>query len=180
MNHNSTKKAFSLTELLITSAILIVLFTTSLTGFVLLKQIFAENNAKATFQRGAAVIMNKITEWKAASGGIRLSEAAIVETFVNNTSVIKFIGTDGIHRMYYPSVDNASLLYDEENGVSGKIIYTVPRGAVLGLRFSPVNADAVTLCVNVYVSISQVINGRTVLSALESSVYLKNHPLLHE
>ena len=169
----SDKKAFSLTELLITGALLIVLLTTALTGFVLLKQIFATNTARAMFQRDAAVIMNKIIEGKSDPSGIRLSEAATV-IFYSDASKLTFIGTDGvIKRTYSLNSSGTSLLYSDGNGVQ-KIMYTAPHGAIVGLMFSPMNLGP-TLCVNIYVSVSQVINGRTILGALESSAYLRNH-----
>lgn len=168
------KKAFSLTELLTVSALLIVLFTTALIGFVLVKNVFATNIAQATLQRDATVILNKIIEGKGVSNGISLSEAVSV-TFYSDTSKITFTGTDGvIKRTYYVSGDGVSLLYSDTNGAHN-IMYTVPRGAVVGLTFGTLNVGA-PLCVSVYVSVSQVINGKTVLGALESSVYLRNHP----
>ena len=174
MMTSSAKKAFSLTELLITSALLIVLLTTALTGFVLLKRIFAANIAKATFQRDAAVIMNKIIEGKGGPGGIRLFEAASIPTITDPSRLI-FIGTDGvINRTYYLNNDGTSILYSDDKGIQN-VMYTAPKGAMVGLRFSPVNAGSTILCVNIYVSVSQVINGRTALGALESSVYLRNH-----
>ena len=169
------KKAFSLTELMISSALLIVLLTTTLTGFVLVKQIFAADIARTAFQRDAAVIMSKITDWNGSSGGIRLSEAASV-TFYSDTGKLTFMGTDGvISRMYSLSSDRTRLLYSDTNGALNTI-YTAPQGAVVGLTFGTLNVGA-PLCISIYVSVSKVINGRTVLGALESSVYLRNHPV---
>ena len=172
MTISSDKKAFTIMELLITSAVLILLFTTALTGFVLLRGIFAENIARATFQRDAEVVMNMIIEGKGDPGGTRLSETASV-TFYSDASKLTFVGTDGVPRTYSLSSDGTSLLYSDQNGVQN-IRYTAPRGAIIGLRFSPVDLNP-TLCVSIYVTISQVINGRTVLGALESSIYLRNH-----
>ena len=168
----SDKKAFTLMELLITSTILILLFTTALTGFVLLRGIFAENIARATFQRDAEVVMNMIIEGKGDPSGVRLSETASV-TFYSDASKLTFVGTDGVPRTYSLSSDGTSLLYSDQNGIQN-IRYTAPRGAIIGLRFSPVDLNP-TLCVSIYVTISQIINGRTVLGALESSIYLRNH-----
>jgi len=169
----SCKKAFSLTELLISSALLIVFLITALTGFILVKQIFATDIAKATFQRDAAVIMGKIIDGKGTPNGIRLSEAAAV-TFYSDTSKITFIGTDGvIKRMYSLSNGSARLLYSDTNGIQNTL-YTAPQGAVVGLTFGTLNVGA-PLCISIYVSVSQVINGKTVLGAVESSVYLRNH-----
>ena len=168
----SGKKAFSLTELLITSALLVVLFTTTLAGFVLLKGIFAANIAKATFQRDAEVVMNQIIEGKSDPSGIRLSETASV-TFYSDASKLTFIGTDGIQRTYSLTNNGTSLLYSDQNGIQ-KTMYTAPQGAIIGLTFTPVDLNP-TLCVCIYVSISQIINGKTVLGSLESSIYLRNH-----
>ena len=170
---SSNRKAFSLTELMITSVLLIILLTTALAGLVLLKRIFAANIAKATFQRDAAVIMNKIIEGKGDPSGIRLSEAASIPT-ITDSGKLTFVGTNSaINRMYSLSAGGTSVLYSDSNGIQ-KTIYTAPKGAIVGLMFSQVNPGAVVLCINVYVSVSQVINGKTVLGALESSVYLRN------
>ena len=170
----SDKKAFSLTEFLIASALLITLFATALTGLVLVKQIFATDIAKATFQRDAAVIMGKITEGQGTTNGVRLSEAASV-TFYSDTTKLTFIGTDGvIKRTYSLSSGGTRLLYSDTNGVQNTL-YTAPPGAVVGLTFGTLNVGA-PLCVSIYVSVSQTMNGKTVLGALESSVYLRNHP----
>ena len=172
---SSGKKAFSLTELLIASALLITLLATALTGFVLVKQIFATDIAKATFQRDAAVIMSKITEGKGCTNGIRLSEAASV-TFYSDTSKLTFIGTDGvIKRTYSLSNGGTRLIYSDTNGVQNTL-YTAPPGAVVGLTFGTLNVGA-PLCVSIYVSVSKVISGKTVLGAVESSTYLRNHPV---
>ena len=168
----SNKKAFSLTELMITSVLLIVLFATALTGFILTKNIFAVDIAKATFQRDAEVVMNKMIEGKGDPSGIRLSETASV-TFYSDAGKLTFIGTDGIPRTYSLTNNGTSLQYSEQNGLQ-KIMYTAPQGALIGLTFSPVDLNP-TLCVCIYVSISQVINGKTVLGSLESSIYLRNH-----
>ena len=177
MTISSDKKAASLTELLITSALVIALLTTALAGFVFLKQIFATNIAKVTFQRGAAVIMDKIMRGKGDPnpGGIRLSEANTVIFDSDNVGKLTFIGADNIKRMYSLSGDSAKLLYSDENGLQN-IMYTAPQGAIIGLKFSPMNIGP-TLCVNIYVSVSQVVSGRTVRGALESSAYLRNHYL---
>ena len=169
----SDKKAFSLMDLIISSALLIVLFSSALTGFVLLKQIFISNISRTMFQRDAVVIMSKILEGKCGQNGVRLSEAASV-TFYSDAGKLTFIGTDGIiKRTYSLSGDSTSILYSDTNGTQS-IMYTAPKGAIVALRFSPVNLGP-TLCVSIYVSVSQVINGRTALGALESSVYLRNH-----
>jgi hypothetical protein len=169
------KKAFSLTELLITSVLLIVLLTSTLTGFVLVKHIFAVDIAKATFQRDAAVIMSKITEGKGSPSGIRLSEAATVMT-ITDTSKLTFIGTDGvIKRTYSVSNAGAGILYSDTNGAQN-IIYTAPQGATVGLVFGMPNIGA-PFCITIDVTVSKKINGKTVLGALKSSVYLRNHPV---
>ena len=171
----SDKKAFFLIEFLVVCALLIVLLATTLTGFVLVKKIFAVNITRATFQRDAAVIMSKIIEGKSGQNGIRLSEAASV-TFYSDTSKLTFIGTDGvIKRMYSLSSDGTKVLYSDTNGVQNTM-YTAPQGAVVGLTFGTLNVGA-PLCISIYVSVSRVMNSRTVLGALESSVYLRNHPV---
>ena len=168
------KKAFSLTELLITSALLIVLLATALGGFVLVKQIFSVNIAQAALQRNAAVIMGKIIKGDILNDGTRLCEAKSA-SFISGASKLTFIGIDGvINRTYYLSNDNASLLYSDTNGVR-RVIYTVPKGTTIGLSFDTLNV-ATPLWIGISVSVSQTINGRTVLGALKSSVYLRNHP----
>ena len=122
---SSDKKAFSLTELLIASAMLIVLLTTTLTGFVLVKHIFAADIAKVTFQRDAAVIMSKITEGKSGSNGIRLSEAASV-TFYSDTSKLTFIGTDGVERRYFLNNTGTELWYRHPSAAGIADVHRVP------------------------------------------------------
>jgi hypothetical protein len=167
------KKAFSLTELMTASALLIALLAASLAGFVLVKQVVAAGIAKATFQRDAAVIMSKIAKGKAGTNGIRLSEARSV-AFYSDTSMITFTGTDGaVQRTYSLGSGGASLLYSDTSGASS-VIHTAPQGAVIGLEFGTLNVGA-PLCVSVYVSVSKVIGGKTVFGAVKSSVYLRNH-----
>ena len=171
----SDKKAFSLTELLIASAILVTLLASTLTGFVLLKNIFAANNAKAGFQRDAEVIVSKIIEGKGDPSGIRLSEAASVAPSGDGSS-LTFVGPAGVDvvsRTYSLSGDRTSILYSDQNGQQ-KIIYKAPQGATVGLTFIPMDLTP-TLCVYISVSVSQIINGRIVRGSLESSVYVRNH-----
>ena len=171
------KKAFSLTELLISSALLIVLLTTALGGFVLVKQIFAVNIAQAALQRSAAVIMGKIIRGDVLKDGTRLCEAekVILPNDITPINILTFIGIDGvINRTYYLSNDSTSLLYSDTNGVQ-RVIYTVSKGTTMGVSFYLEN-KATPLWIGISVSVSQIINGRTVLGALKSSVYLRNHP----
>ena len=169
---------------MITSALLIVLFTAALAGLVLLKRIFATNIVKATFQRDAAVIMNIVIEGKGNPNGVRLSEAKTVD-FYNDAITgftIKFKGADdpitgvnAFYQKYYLGVDNDGrtiLCYSDDNGVSNKTMYTAPKGAVVTLKnVFTLNIDYVII----HVGVSQTIDGRTVLGTLESSVYLRNH-----
>jgi prepilin-type N-terminal cleavage/methylation domain-containing protein len=176
MSMTSNKKAFTLIELLISSAILVTILTAVLTGFILVKHIFATSIAQSTLQRDAEVMMGKLIQGKAVSGGIRLSEARSV-FFYADISRLTFIGPDGvIRRTYSLNTDGTALLYSEENGVQNLVIHTAPQGAVITLEFGPMNVGP-PLCSSVYVRVSRVMNGRTVTGALKSSVYLRNHPV---
>lgn len=170
----SNKKAFTLTELMIVSALMAVLLVTTMAGFILVKQVFAVNIAQTMFQRDAAIIMSMIRDGKNVTGGIRLSEATTV-TFYADTGKLMFVGPDGvIQRTYYLSTDHTKLYYTDTVG-NNITIYTAPSGAVINLTFGTLNVGA-PLCVSIYVSVSQTINHKTVLGALQSSVYLRNHP----
>ena len=160
-------------ELLIASALLIVLLTTALTGFVLVKKVFATNLAQVALQRDAAVIMARIIEGKGSTGGVRLCEAKSV-TFYSDTTKLTFVGTDGINRTYSLGSNSTKVLYTDTNGAQNTI-YTAPQGATVGLTFGTLNVGA-PLCVSIYVGIYRVIGGKTVLGAVYSSTYLRNHP----
>lgn len=170
----SNKKAFTLTELMIVSALTAVLLATTMAGFVLVKQIFAVNIAQTMFQRDAAVIMSMIRDGKSVPNGLRLSEAETV-TFYDDTGKLMFVGTDStIQRTYSLSANHTELYYTDTDG-NNIILYTAPSGAVINLIFGTLNVGA-PLCVSIYVSVSQTIDNKTVLGALQSSVYLRNHP----
>ncbi len=124
---SSNKKAFTLTELMIVSAMMAVLLVATMAGFILVKQIFAVNIAQTMFQR-----------------------------------------------TYHLSTDKTKIYY-ADTARNNIIIYTAPSGAVINLTFGTLNVGA-PLCVSIYVSVSQTINHKTVLGALQSSVYLRNHP----
>jgi prepilin-type N-terminal cleavage/methylation domain-containing protein len=172
----SNKKAFTLIELLISASILVIVLTAVLTGFILVKHIFATSVTQSTLQRDAEVIVGKLIQGKAVSGGIRLSEARSV-IFYADISRLTFTGPDGvIGRTYSLNADRTALLYSEENGVQNLVIHTAPQGAVITLEFGPMNVGP-PLCSSVYVSVSRVTNGKTVIGALKSSVYLRNHPV---
>ncbi|MBF0494416.1 MAG: hypothetical protein HQL28_04720 [Candidatus Omnitrophica bacterium] len=171
------KKAFTTAELLIASALLIALSATALGGLVLLKPVFTKNMAQSTLQRDAAVLIEKIVDGKPDPGGIRLSESGSV-LFYTNADKLTFTGTqDAVKRTYCLNDAGTKLLYSDDNGIQNKVVYAAPEGAVISLRFSPMNAGP-TLCVSVYVGISQVVNGKTVAGTLQSSVFLRNHQMV--
>ena len=174
MNHSLTdKKAFSITELMVASALLILLLASALSGFVLLKRVFAEDLAKAMFQRDAAIVISKIIDGKAVSGGVRLSEASSVSFYAGDTGKLKFVGTDGVNRTYYHNNGGTNVLYTDDNNIQ-KTIYTAPPGAFVDVLYSQVNLGP-TLCICVYVNINQWINGKVVQGSVGSYVYLRNH-----
>jgi len=176
-----SKIAHTLTEFLITFALVIILITSTVGAFVLIKHIFASDTMAANLQRDANLIMEKILKGKRESTGIfRLSEAFTYR--IVSISELHFTGTDGIERWFRLGNTSTSVIYHHPTaaGTTDETIYTAPSGATITLRFSiPVGPQYSGVVVGIDVAILQNknISGaiKTVSSSASTYVNIRNH-----
>ena len=176
---SNNKKAQTLVELLITSVLVVILMSSALGAFILVKQVFVRDIAAANFQRGANVIMGKIIKGEPESGVIfRLSEA--VSYSIPSIAELHFVGTDTIERWYCLTSDSNGtyLSYYHPgwfNGL-GEKIYTIPPGATITLRFRYLTGSIFTnIDVGIDVALSQNILGKNISGSATTVVNIRNH-----
>ena len=170
------RKAQTLVELLITSVLVIILISSALGAFMLVKQIYSTSIAQANLQRDANIIMRKIIKGERESGGIfRLSEA--VTYSIKSIGELHFVGTDNTERWYYLNNTGTSILYHHPGfAVQDEVIYTAPPGAVITLRFWPPSGSVFTnIDVGIDVAVSQNILGKNISGSVTTIVNLRNH-----
>lgn len=174
MPHN---KAHTLTELLIASAIIIILFASCLGAFILTKSVCSSSVAEYGLQRDANTIMARIIKGVKEQTdifGLRSAKSYSIPA----TTRIDFVGMDDNTRSYF--VNNNSVIYASPlQSPQQNTIYTAPADSTIILRFwnpyagQPNNDNAT---VGIYLSISRIVGDRTISGSSSTYVNLKNIP----
>ena len=177
MRPNLNRRGFTLTEVLIALTISVLLITAVLGAYITSSEFLFSNVAGRNVQSDANLLMNKIIKGRREPTGIfRLSEAASYNP--QSVSELHFTGTDGIERWYRLGANNASVIYHHPtaNGVQDEVIYNVPQGNALTLRFwIPAGANFTNIGVGIDVALSQVFRGRTVSGSVSTMINIRNH-----
>ena len=175
------RKAQTLTELLISSALIITLISSTLGAFILVKQVFVRDIVAANLQRDANVIMKKLIKGEREAGGIfRLSEAVSYHIpDPNKISELHFMSLppDTNERRYYLNAAGTSILYHHPGfPVNDEVIYTAPQGAAIKLRFwTPPGSMFTNIAVGIDVAVSQNMSGKNVSGSVTTIVNIRNH-----
>lgn len=171
------KRAHTITELLMTSVIIVLLFASVLGAFVLTKSVSSSSMANYNLQRDVnTVFLTMIRGIKEGSGTFGLRSAAPPPTtylpgMFPATGEIDFQGADTVVRRYFLS--NNTIIYDSPTQVPRqKVIYTAPPNSTITLSFTPVSVDQ--QLVYVYFSVLQQIANKTYSGSVATYVNLRN------
>ena len=175
------RKAQSLIELLISSALVITLISSTLGAFILVKRVFIRDIVEANLQRDANVIMKKLIKGEREAGGIfRLSEASSYNITTNGATGVTelhFFGTDDIERWYYLNSAGTSILYHHPGFTNPEeVIYAAPQGATITLRFwTPPGSMFTNIAIGIDVAVSQTMFGKKISGSVTTIVNIRNH-----
>jgi hypothetical protein len=173
----SDNKAHTLTELLIASTIVIILFASCVGAFILTKTICYTSIAEYNLQRDVNTIMARIVKGvkeQADVFGLRSAKSYSIPA----ASRLDFVGTDGNTRSYLAD-GNAIIYISPVQSPQQNTIYVVPSDSSMILRFwnpyagQPNNDNAT---VGIYLSVSQRIGDRIVSGSSSTYVNLRNIP----
>lgn len=170
-------KAHTLTELLIASTILIILFASCFGTFILTKTICYTSTAEYEIQRDVNTIMTRIIKGVKEQTdvfGLRSAKSYSIPS----VSQINFVGIDNNTRSYLLN-NNAITYISPMQSPQQKTIYTAPADSDSILRFwnpyaGQINNDNAT--VGIYLSVSRRVGDRTVSGSSSTYVNLKNMP----
>lgn len=167
-------KGFTLTEVIISSVILVLLFFAVMLATVMLKEYCYTSIAQHVLQRDAAIMMNYIV--KHGPGEISYNGLRSAASYnINAIGDISFIDKTGITRRYYQQGN--SIVYQSPtapSGSGGSTIYTAPANATLTLIFIQPNWSVDPETVWIYIAISQIVAGKPVSGNLSTFVNIRN------
>lgn len=181
------KQAHTMTELLIASVIIVILFASILGAFILTKSVSSDSLASYNLQRDVNVLLYKMIRGiKEPLGTFGLRAAlppAPTSAFVllpaanPADSEIDFFSTDGnvTPRKYF--LRNNTVVYESPTQAQRqKVIYTAPANSNITLRFSKPAWAVDNQVVTVYISVSQQLGNKTANGSAVTNVNLRNTP----
>lgn len=173
------KDAHTLTELLVASVIVVLIFASVLGAFLLSKGVYRDSIEGCNLQRDVNNLLATMTRGIKEQGGgtFGLRSAASIPSpglFPSpGQNTISFAGTDTNTRMFF--VKNNTVVYDSPTQNPREyVIYTAPANSSITLRFMPGSADQ--QLVYLYLSVTQQIGNRTASGSAETYINLRNMP----
>jgi len=179
-------KSYTLIEVLIATAITVILMVMVFGFFNLFKLVYSSGIAQQTLQDSTNIILGKIIEGKTEPGGVyRLTEGMCPNGVcynIANISELHYWGyPDGIERWYRLDGTSTQIIY--HHPITGsplgadEVIYTAPTGSTIALRFSiPTVANYSAAVVQMDVALTQTIFGKKISGASTTVVNIRNHP----
>ena len=173
-------RAHTLTELLVVTVIVIMLFTSVLGAFLLTKGIYRDGIASANLQRDVDNLLATIIRGTREQGGgifglrsavsVPLPPGLVPSPGQNE---ISFVGTDTNTRRFF--LNNNTVVYNSPTqNPNQRVIYTAPANSVITLRFAAASIDQQVAYV--YISVAQTIGDKTITGSAETNINLRNMP----
>lgn len=178
--HN--RRSYTLTETLVASVIIIMLITSTLGCFLLIKNLYRSSAVEYSLQRDVNAIMDRIIRGRKEAGGrfgLRSALSYTLPVTIPAGSDISFVHTDGGTRRYFLN-GNIIAYISPTQSPNQQNIYMAPSGAALTLTFweaaplDPLLTDPETI--GVYVALSRQIDGKTFSGSAVTYVNLRNVP----
>ena len=178
MEELTNKRSFTLLELLVVSAIASLLMSSTISAFIVARQLYSPGITEQNLHQAVTIIINEVIKGKPEPGGnFRLSEA--VSYHLSSMSELHFVGIDGEERWYFLNAAQTSILYHHPTatGIQDEVIYTAPSATVLTLRFwIPSGTIFSNTNVGMDVGLSQRIFNRNTTASVTTMVNIRNHP----
>ncbi len=181
------KSAHTMTELLVASTVIVLLFTSVLGAYMMMKGISLDSIANNNLQRDVNLLLATIIRGPIEPGGemfgLRSAVSMSASLPAPNTPLpswplyqdsIYFTSSDDNIRIFFLS--NNTVVYESPTQNPNKrVIYTAPANSTLILRFSAISVDQQV--VNVYISVvQQNPNGIPATGSVVTNVNLRNTP----
>jgi len=169
--------AYTITELLISAAIIIIFFASALGVFVTGRTLCLGGIAAQGLQRDADWIMDRMVRGVKEGGARYGLRSAVSFTPPASVTTIDFTGTDGNVREY--SLVSGGIAYrSPAQTPNTRTIYTAPPNATVILRFQQPAGHADNETLSIYIGITQRVSGRTVSGSATTYVNLRNIPII--
>lgn len=169
-----TNKAHTLTEVLVSSVLVVILFTSTIGVFVLTRVFYTRTMVSQELQRDVNRLMARITKG-IEEGGVRygLRSGAGYAEPVTPITAVSFTGVDDNVRRY--SLSSGGILYESPTQTpNAQTIYTVPANSTLVLRFWKPTGYMDNETLAVYIGLTRQISGRTASGSLTTYINLRN------
>ena len=165
------KKAQTLIEMLIASAIVVVFFTSALGIFVVGKVMYESSMAAQELQRDVDGVLATIVRGVRENGtntGIRSASSVTIPSVTE----ADFVGSDGTARKFY--LAPGGIVYDSpKQSPNPQTLYRTPPNATITLRFwklSLTNNETV----GIYLAVARTVSDKKVSGSLQTYVNIKN------
>lgn len=157
---------------MITSAILVILFASTIGVFLMVKSFSLSSIAEQNLQRDLDIVMNRIVRG-AKEGGNLYGLRSAVSADIPVITEIDFKGADNQARKYY--ISNGALIYESPTASPARqTIYTPPANSTMNLRFWEAAGYIDHETFGIYISVTQNAVGKTVSGSLSTYVNLRN------
>ena len=168
----STKRAHTLTEILIVTVISVIFFISVLGVFVVAKNLYARVIAAQGLQRDVNLALSTIVKGITENNNKSGLRSAVSFTIPSITE-IDFVGSDTVARKYY--LGPGGIVYNSpKQAPNPQTIYSTPVNGTITLRFWRPYMDYET--VGIYIAIAQNVAGRNIYGSLSTYVNLRNTP----
>lgn len=168
MKKNSA--GFTLIELVVSIAIsaLVIFAISSIIVFI------TKTLSESDIERGLQIDMNnlarQITEGAFDPGGIDFGLRGSVSYNIISPQQVNFTDTAGTVRSFIASTN--TLIYSSPTqSPTQNVIYMAPAGSILNVIFAPSSTNNL---VNISVSVTRIVGGKTLTGSVVTSVYLRN------
>ena len=164
------KKAYTLAEFMVASFIVVILFTSTLGVYVMIRAFSSSSIAEENLQRDINGVMSQIVRGMKENGGFYGLRSAVSVTSLS-LAKIDYKGTDGNVREY--NLSNGALIYTSPTA-SPKVqtIYSAPANSTITLQFWWASTDQET--VGMYLSVTQRVADRPISGSVSTYVNLRN------
>ncbi len=184
------KSGFTLVEMLVTTAITIILLIGLFNFYYVSKVVYTSGITRQALQNASGVVLSKIIQGgkEQPSGGVyRLAQGTryCIGTGAScggavSTAELHYWGPDNIERWYRLGGANTSLIYHHPiaGNAAGadETIYTAPSGATLTLLFWIPSGNYPAANAGASVTLTQIVYGKTFTGSSTTVVNLRNHP----
>ncbi|MFA5143861.1 MAG: hypothetical protein WC522_06840 [Candidatus Omnitrophota bacterium] len=168
------KRAHTLTEILVSSMIIVIFFMSAIGVFVMAKTFYASCMDGQQLQRDVNLVMDKMIKGM-KEGGVRYGERSAVSFTAPIATItrLEFVGTDGQTRRYY--LASGGIVYESPTqNPNVQTIYTTPANSAITLCFWQPAGYLDNQTVAIYLAVTKNVSGKTSVGSLATYINLRN------